>query len=198
VVPPDGHRGKEKTAALFRRLVDGLTIEEPVLDVGCASGPLLEVLRERGHKDVLGLDVDPSRVAAATAKGLPARVGDVEAHLDLQAGHYRTIFAVDVVEHLRRPLDALEQIAGLLHPTGRLVITTGNAGSPFRFLPRVDEPFRDPDHIVYFTGWTLRKLLERAGLLVERMETRSYGLPLVGRLGLGGQLFVVVRRADSV
>jgi 2-polyprenyl-3-methyl-5-hydroxy-6-metoxy-1,4-benzoquinol methylase len=172
------------------RLIDGVPISEPVLDVGCASGVLLELLRGR---EVVGVDIDPLAVERAYQHGLPARWGDLESGLDLPVGHYRTVFAIDVIEHLRSPIAGAEELARLLHPQGLLVLTTANAGSPMRFLPRVDAPFREPDHIVYFTGWTLRKLLEKAGLRVVRMETRSYGLPLVGRLGWGGQLFVLAR-----
>ena len=178
----------EKTAAVMSRLIAGLPIHDPVLDVGCASGVLLGLLRGR---DAVGVDVDPAAVERAVSAGLPARQGDIEAGLDLPSGHYRTVFAVDVIEHLRSPIAGAEELARLLHPQGLLVLTTGNSGSPFRFLPRVSAPFEDPDHIVYFTGWTLRKLLEKAGLRIRHMETRSYGLPLVGRLGWGGQLFVL-------
>ncbi len=47
----------------------------PVLDVGCATGRHVEVLRARGI-DTVGLDMCPAAVALAVAAGQPCRVGD--------------------------------------------------------------------------------------------------------------------------
>ena len=94
-----------------------------VLDVGCFRGDLLEFLG--GEYEAFG--VEPSEDARRVARERGVQV--IAESLDELRGESRRFAAVtlvDVIEHLPRPLEALQTLARLLVPGGRLVIFTGS------------------------------------------------------------------------
>jgi len=107
-----------------------------VLDVGCATGTLSIELARQGHK-VTGLDLDPVMVVKAVAAGSDASVNvdwveagmlDISERFDPLSFHY--IFCMgNTLPHLP-DLEAagsfLKQCAGVLRPSGQLVIQTVN------------------------------------------------------------------------
>lgn len=119
---------KRRDALLETRLV----LEGKVLDVGSGW--------RRYGQDALTLDVDPSC--------RPDVVADIQENTGLPAESFDTIIALDVLEHLRWPRRALDEIKRLLKPGGLLYITV-----PF-FYPRHGvEYYR-------FTEWALQDMLE--------------------------------------
>ena len=144
-----------------------------VLDVGCSSGYLAEVLGRHGCK-VSGVEVDPTLAEQARAFADPVVVGDLEA-LDLVEELGEASFDVvmfgDVLEHTRDPLTVLRRSLGLLRPGGSVVISIPHIGhgdvrlallkgrwdySPLGLL--------DDTHLRFFTRDNLLELLRAAGL----------------------------------
>lgn len=52
-----------------------------ILDVGCGDGQLMAALRDEKQVDARGLELDPSDVATAVARGLPVIQGDADTDL---------------------------------------------------------------------------------------------------------------------
>ena len=52
-----------------------------VLDVGCGDGALMAALRDEKNVDARGLELEPTNVAAAVAKGLSVIQGDADTDL---------------------------------------------------------------------------------------------------------------------
>ena len=129
---------KRRDALLNTRLV----LEGRVLDVGSGW--------RRYGKDALTLDVNPAC--------RPDIVADIQEDTGLPPGSFDTVIALDVLEHLRRPQRALDEIKRLLKPEGLLYITV-----PF-FYPRHGvEYYR-------FTEWALRDMLD--GFDAEIIDVR--------------------------
>jgi 2-polyprenyl-3-methyl-5-hydroxy-6-metoxy-1,4-benzoquinol methylase len=98
-----------------------------ILDVGCGYGELVWVMAMLGHK-VLGIDV--ARQAIQFAKGL---FGDMFYELDIKGLiknapdlKFDLITAVEVIEHLREPMEFVRDCASLLKDGGSLILTTPN------------------------------------------------------------------------
>ena len=100
----------------YGHLVDLLIEHVPVgvvIDLGCGHAAIAQPLIERGHRYV-GVDMDPATIEALTARGIEAHrldLADTAALADgivaLAAGRpVVAITALDVVEHLPRPVDA--------------------------------------------------------------------------------------------
>jgi SAM-dependent methyltransferase len=120
----------------------------------------------------------------------PLREGEQHTDFDLNEVDYPAlephdlIVCGEVVEHLHvSPVPVLRFLAGLLTPTGRLVLQTPNATAlPKRlrmligrnpYAPIRVEP-RNPGHFHEYTVRELRDLLEMAGLEVLRLITANY------------------------
>lgn len=145
------------------------------LDVGCASGHWVEVLREAGW-DARGLEPSP-----AIARSARAALGDalVEGTLEsaaLENGSFDLITLWDVLEHLPAPLASLRRVRELLAPGGRVVIETQDVASPVaRLAGRRWHHYKHLEHLVHFTPRTLTSTLERAGLRLVRLQRRGAG-----------------------
>lgn len=135
-----------------------------LLEVGCARGDFLRVARE--HFNVVG--VEPNAELAKDAVGVaPLYQGLIESYpekgFDVAASFH-------VIEHTDSPRHFLEAMTARLRPGGLLVIETPNIRSlPFRLLKSRWRQFI-PEHYFFFDEGTMTKMMEGAGLRVERIS----------------------------
>lgn len=158
-----------------------------VFDIGTADGSFLAAARARGWQ-VDGCE--PNRWVAAWGKqhyGIDIRPGPLTDH-DLPQGHYDVVTLWDVVEHLPQPSAILERVRDLVKPSGYLILTFPDIGSPSaKYLGRF-WPFLSSVHLYYFSKKTMREVLKRHGF--EMLHTR----PHTQKLELG----YVLHRAGDV
>jgi ubiquinone/menaquinone biosynthesis C-methylase UbiE len=115
-----------------------------MLDAGCGSSPWhLKVSHARG----IALDVDRKNVKEAaewcararrTAKELRKSdlsfvVGDIE-NLPFQRNMFDIIVNCDVLEHVRNPEKAIQELCFSVKKMGKLIVTTSNPANPIIFL----------------------------------------------------------------
>jgi SAM-dependent methyltransferase len=150
-----------EAAALLER-------RESLLEIGCGSGFLLEEAARQGWQDVRG--VEPS--VAAAAQGPPAireriRIGVLEPGA-FEPESFDLICLFQVLDHLPDPLATLVECRRLLRPGGMILCLNHDFDAPSaRLLGRLS-PVVDVEHTYLFGPRTLRRLLEEAGLRVER------------------------------
>jgi glycosyltransferase involved in cell wall biosynthesis/SAM-dependent methyltransferase len=138
-------RGPEsRVRELLEPYVPLLSEHEPVLDVGCGRGELLELLRDAGTA-ARGVDVDEGMVERTRRKGLDVELADAVSYLERQEPEsLGAIFASHVIEHL--PYDELLQLFALsrraLRPGGLFVVETINVHS----LAAFKTFWTDPSH----------------------------------------------------
>ncbi|WP_199553669.1 methionine biosynthesis protein MetW [Sandaracinobacteroides hominis] len=65
----------------LRQVAEQVPAGASVLDVGCSDGRLLAYLRDAKGVDGRGIEIDPTRVAAAVARGLSVVQGDATSDL---------------------------------------------------------------------------------------------------------------------
>src|SRR5262249_36879738 len=111
--------------------------KSPVLDLGCGDGLLLQLLKEKGVKPT-GLDFSPTGVEKCKAKGLDARVFNLDLEegtsLPFAPGSFNTITILEVLEHLYYPLNLLNAAKPVLAAGGSLMLSVPNFNSlPARF-----------------------------------------------------------------
>jgi glycosyltransferase involved in cell wall biosynthesis len=191
----DAYEAKLSPGSSHGRILSWLRDRAPgrVLDLGCAEGYLAGELRAAGHH-VVGVDI-------AASDGVKDRVDQfVQADLDDGippdvTGPFDVVIAADVLEHVRRPELLLDELRGLLSPSGVLVASVPNFAHWYPRLRvlagRFDYDSRgilDRTHVRFFTRRSFERLVaERGWSIARRGHT---GLPLEvaerGAAGHGG------------
>jgi SAM-dependent methyltransferase len=98
-----------------------------VLEVGCGMGQFAERVAGATSANVVATDLSPRMVELTGARGLDARVADVEA-LPFPDGEFDCAVANAMLYHVEHVERALAELARVLAPGGRLVATTVGAG----------------------------------------------------------------------
>jgi 2-polyprenyl-3-methyl-5-hydroxy-6-metoxy-1,4-benzoquinol methylase len=155
-----------------------------VLDIGCATGVLMQQLRIRG-KEVVGIELDPKAAALAVASGSDVRVGDIEKTpiVDLIGERrFDCIVMADILEHTRNPGSVLRNVARALEPGGFVVISVPNVAHASVMLGlmkgRLDyreKGLLDYTHTHLFTIDELRRVAAAGGLGVTHISRTIAG-----------------------
>jgi SAM-dependent methyltransferase len=105
-------------------LAAGLEPGVPVLDVGSGAGQAVAALQERGLRSI-GVDVSGPGVALAREAGLDCRTYD-GAQLPFEDASMAAVGACNVLEHVEAPVAFLDELARVVRPGGRMVISSPN------------------------------------------------------------------------
>jgi methionine biosynthesis protein MetW len=142
-----------------------------VLDLGCASGGLLALLRPRaGH--LAGLELSATAAHAASQVADQVVQGALEdPGLPFAPDSFDLVVLADVLEHLADPLAALRRAAGWARPGAAVLLSVPNVAHWAARLtlargrwPARDSGTFDSSHLRWFTRDTVATLLADAGL----------------------------------
>jgi len=140
-----------------------------VLDVGCATGALLDFLRGHGWR-VTGVEISPSAEYGRNIRGLDIKALPLEEN-KFPNQSFDAVLASHLIEHLNNPRSFLAEINRVLKKGGRVFITTPNISG---FQARLfGGRWRSAifDHLYLFSVRTLKKLLKNTGFKVEGFST---------------------------
>lgn len=139
----------------------------PVLDIGCASGELLEVFQRKDHC-CFGVELNPSMAAKTRGRlGIPVVESAFESGLEVVDRYFGAILACSVIEHTTRPREFLDEIARLLAPGGVALIVTPNWACAGRTGTEWVGWHGQFEHFSYFSARTLRREFETRGFETE-------------------------------
>lgn len=175
--------------------------DTPILDMGCGSGHFLYLLDRLGYTNLTGIDLSGEQVTLAKRWCPNAKIilGDVRDVLCASSSHYGLITGFDIIEHFDKEeiLPFLELIVNALIPSGRLILQTPNAGSPWFG----DIAYSDFTHGWFFTPRSLRHLMLLCGL--AQFEARAckpyvHGLKSLSRMVLWHMLEAMLASCNLV
>jgi len=166
--PEDRARLREMAADLARLVPDR---DAFVVDVGCASGGLLQELRSLGFRRLLGVDPAQACVDNTRRAALPAERGSLVA-LPGGASAVDLFVLSHVLEHVHDVGEALAEVRSRLSPRGGVYVEVPDATRYARFLAA---PFQDfnTEHINHFSAACLATLLDQHGLRVVESHPRD-------------------------
>ncbi|HUT93884.1 MAG TPA: glycosyltransferase [Thermoguttaceae bacterium] len=177
-----------------------------VLDVGCGTGRLGELLKKKQSVDVVGIELVEAAAKQARDRLDRVIVGDVET-LDpaFPAQSFDCVVCADVLEHLRDPAQVLTQARAWLKPGGCLVASIPNVRHHSVVTSLLDGNWTyeaagllDATHLRFFTRREIERLFQTSGYEITRIgivpgpgyeEWKRRGRPggvRLGRLALCG------------
>ncbi len=169
----------------------------PVLEVGSTPCHITAAMQLLGY-DVIGVDMDPGRVKHFVSKyGLQVRTCDIErSPLPFEDARFNFVMFSEVFEHLRiDPLFTMGEIARVLRPGGRMMLTTPNlySGSVLVRLFRgkgINNPYHEfrklhelghMGHIREYCKWEVMQMIVPSGLRLREHWYRSWSRDAGGR-----------------
>jgi len=139
------------------------------LDIGCATGALLDDLRSRGWR-VTGVEISPSAQYAMNTRKLDVRNIPLEENKFADKS-FDVVLASHLIEHLNDPKNFLLEIYRILKDNGFCFITTPNIRG---FQARLfGSSWRSAifDHLYLFSDISLSNMLKSAGFKIGSIRT---------------------------
>lgn len=151
-----------------------------VLDVGCGTGPVIELLCEKyPEKRFVGLDLTPAMIEAAQAKGLPNAefvVGDAE-NLPFADESFDALLCSNSFHHYPNPGMFLREARRVLRPGGKLILRDYTSSD---FVVWLMNTFELPlarlvghGDVRILKASEFRELTAAASLSIEKFEARK-------------------------
>jgi len=142
-----------------------------VLEVACGGGRLLHLLMSRGYERVTGVDISPEQVTLSRQVIPDVVQANAIEYLENHPTAYDLIVGLDIIEHFDKAeaLRFLDACFASLRPSGRLILQTPNADSPWGTVHR----YNDFTHELGFNPNAIGRLLKLVGF--SRVDARELG-----------------------
>jgi methionine biosynthesis protein MetW len=159
-----------------------------VLELGCATGFIGELLIRNKGCSVVGVEIDAAAAKQAEGRGLEVLVGSLEdpAFRATIPGGFDVVVADDVIEHLRDPEPVLRDVRRWVKADGRAIVAVPNIATwsmRYRLLVRgsfeyEDTGLLDRTHLRFFTWDSIHTMVHAHGWRVEDRLVESWELPI--------------------
>lgn len=156
---------KEYSADYNRWVYNKIPENKKVLDLGCNTGLLGEVLIKNKKCIVYGADYSEKAIKIAKNKLNKAVVCDLEKDIPFENEKFDIIVLADILEHLKYPEELLKKIKVLLKEDGIIITSIPNVANihiRFHLLfgnwNYKKSGILDQTHLKFFTEKTIKKL----------------------------------------
>jgi len=161
----------------FDSLARSIPSPRTFLDVGCATGMLIEWMKGQGW-DASGVDLCRESAEYGMAhRGILIRVGTLE-EAKLPDESFSVVHFSHLIEHVPDPVGYLAEVRRILKPGGFAVITTPNVDGMQARLFGKGWRSAIADHLVLFSRDTLGRMIRESGF--EVLKTVTWGGLAVG------------------
>lgn len=166
-------------------ILDELTKNSKVLDIGCAQGFLGECLNKELGCEVVGIDYLESYIYESKKRDSYKELLQIDLNfladeLNKYLGYFDYIILADVLEHLYNPKKLLKQIQKLLNSNGRIVISIPNISHGSILLNLINNRFKytqtgllDNTHIRFYDLYSFIDILSEENLEILSLNSST-------------------------
>ena len=163
--PDDIESGYGKFAAYYRNnYLRHLPADRHahILVISCGPGYLIDVLRQEGYDNVIGIDSDPGKIEHARKRDLPCKVARGFEYLQDSEVLYDVIIPEQELNHLTmaETIPFLRLVRSRLKPNGRVIAYAMNGANP---LVGSENLSHNIDHFYTLTEYSFNQVLEMSG-----------------------------------
>jgi hypothetical protein len=171
---------KSRLCQLILSKVAPMQADAHILDIGGGEGYFVEeTLRAAPNVKMTLIEPQADEKLAASGRVTVHRKLVEEWLSSTPPEQYDIIVAMDLIEHLRRPLEVMKEVVDTrLKVGGTLIMTTPDAASGFRKVLGPLWPHYKVEHLTYPSPRALQKFADRAGLSVRECSSLAKPLPL--------------------
>jgi len=198
--------GLRRRVELFQRLIEPPPSGSPAtaLELGCGAGTYVRWLAGLGYRTV-GLDYSLAtlgRAIAADSGGKGSYVAGEAYALPCRSSSLDLVVSIGVLQALAEPRRAIEEIARVLRPGGRLVVEVLNSRAAVAMARRAYQRLRGmPPRVVTYNPAQVTRWLSDHGIRVEQEAALCLPprqLPGLGRLLQAGPIQMAVNRVPAL
>ena len=162
-----------------------ITPKAKILDVGCGTGAVTEIIRNQTSATIIGIEPDADRVKLAVERGLNVYTGYLTSDYIKEHGPFDYIVFADVLEHLSNPAEIVVMAKEGLKEGGSIIASVPNIAHWFVRMDLLFGRFNyqdcgimDATHLRWFTRKTIREFFKRLGFEITAFDyTVNIGLP---------------------
>ena len=159
----------------FWYICENIGRNQRVLDVGCATGYLGELLKNNFEVDIVGIDYQDYHLNKAQKRNVYSDLinldlNSFENELNKYNNYFDRIILADVLEHLTDPMEVLVKLSKLLKSAGKFLIDIPNIAHASIKYNLLSDNFDytpmgllDNTHIRFFTLNSIIKELSNTG-----------------------------------
>jgi 2-polyprenyl-3-methyl-5-hydroxy-6-metoxy-1,4-benzoquinol methylase len=181
--------GDEKTPQYYFSMREDLIRLIPpqaqnILEVGCAAGLTGKALREKGFKEIVGIEVNEEVAQKGKLYYDKLMIEDVEKiSLPFEKEHFDCILYGDVLEHLVDPWQVLKNHHAFLKKGGTIICSIPNIRH-YRIMKKLffkgkweytKDGIMDKTHLRFFTLDSIQGMLEKAGFEIRELVKKPSG-----------------------
>ena len=172
-----------------------------IAELGCGNGYFLARARHAGW-NAIGTESSAVARERLRREGLDVRAPEGWS-ADLPDASLDAVVMLEVIEHLDDVPVVLRELARLVRPGGRLVLSTPNVNSLTRRLIGARWRIITEEHLWYFSPRTLARVLEAHGFAPRSLESRNVYPPdiwmaITGRTTDRGDRAGTIRAGEEV
>lgn len=158
-----------------------VTSADTVVDVGCGVGGACVFAADEGA-EVIGVDIDPDMIEVAkkrlreetSSRRWQAHLSDSNP-LPLESATATKVICQEVLEHVDDPASMLSELARIGRPGALYLLSVPDTVAENVQKTLAPETYwRKPNHLRIFDRAAFDRLVEDAGLTIERRETYSF------------------------
>ena len=165
--------GRRKSADFILKYLEKINKKGRILDVGCATGFLLDQARKQGW-EVYGVELSAWAVDYAKNKlQLPNITQGLLKEANYPANFFDVVVLKDVIEHLTDPKETLEQIRYVLKPSGIMCCNTPDIDSLASKILGAKWWGIKQSHLFYFNKNSLSALFKATGFVPLKIRSHA-------------------------